>query len=142
MSEKSSRAAANLQNPPWTAAAPDANAPAAGSPEPGEAGAPSPRANAPVGPGPLASPARASRTGDLLLDVPLTVAVEIGRVSLPIRQVMALEPGLVVELDRLASDPADVYANGKKIAQGEVVVVGDTLGIRITHLITAERLPI
>ncbi len=75
--------------------------------------------------------------GDLtrLADVHLTVSVELGRVRLSLRELMRLQEGSVVELDRLAGAPVDVLANGTAVARGDVVVVGDELGVRITELV-------
>lgn len=71
---------------------------------------------------------------DRLADVELTVAVELGRTRLPVREVLRLEEGSVVELDRGPDQPVDILANGTLVARGEVVVVGDELGVRITDL--------
>lgn len=75
--------------------------------------------------------------GDLSLlgEVELTVTVELGRVRLPLRELLRLQEGSVVELDRLAGAPVDVLANGTSVARGDVVVVGDELGVRISELI-------
>ncbi len=78
---------------------------------------------------------------DLLLDVPLTVTVELGRTERPIKDILALAPGSVVELDRLAGEAVDVMVNGRLIARGEVVVVDDRFGVRVTDIVSrAERL--
>jgi flagellar motor switch protein FliN/FliY len=69
-----------------------------------------------------------------LLDVRLTVSVEVGRIQLPVRQVLELAPGAVLELQRSASEPVEVFANGRCIGRGEIVVVGDQFGVRITEL--------
>ncbi|MTV27333.1 flagellar motor switch protein FliN [Nitriliruptoraceae bacterium ZYF776] len=71
----------------------------------------------------------------LLADVELTVTVELGRVRLPLRDLLRLQEGTVVELDRLAGAPVDVLANGTPVARGDVVVVGDELGVRIAELV-------
>lgn len=77
---------------------------------------------------------------DLILDIPVTLSLELGHAAISIRQLLALAPGAVVELDRLAGEPLDVLANGTLIAHGEVVVVGDKFGIRLTDVISpAER---
>jgi flagellar motor switch protein FliN/FliY len=77
----------------------------------------------------------------LILDIPINVTVELGRTKLPIRSLLQLAQGSVVELDGLAGEPMDVLVNGCLIAQGEVVVVNDKFGIRLTDIITpAERL--
>lgn len=77
---------------------------------------------------------------ELLLDVPLQITVELGRSRRKIRDVLAMGPGSVVELDRLAGEPVDVLVNGKLIAKGEVVVIDDNFGVRITDIVSpAER---
>jgi flagellar motor switch protein FliN len=75
---------------------------------------------------------------DLLLGVNLQVAVEIGRTTLPIRDVLALTPGSIVELDKLAGEKVDVLINGRPIAQGEVVVVDENFGVRITDVVSRQ----
>ncbi len=77
---------------------------------------------------------------DAILDVPVTVSMEIGRARISIRNLLQLNQGSVVELDRLAGEPMDVLVNGTLVAQGEVVVVNDKFGIRLTDIISpAER---
>lgn len=71
----------------------------------------------------------------LLMDVPLRVAVELGRTRMLVREVLELRPGSVVELDRIAGDSVDVLINDRLMARGEVVVVDDKFGIRITEII-------
>jgi flagellar motor switch protein FliN/FliY len=75
-----------------------------------------------------------AQTPDFLLDVRLTVSVEVGRVQLSVREVMDLGPGAVIELQRGASEPVEVCANGRCIGRGEIVVVGEQFGVRITEL--------
>lgn len=78
---------------------------------------------------------------DAILDVPVTIAMEIGRTKLNIRNLLQLNQGSVVELDRLAGEPMDVLVNGTLIAQGEVVVVNEKFGLRLTDIISpAERI--
>jgi flagellar motor switch protein FliN len=78
---------------------------------------------------------------DLILDIPVQLTVELGRTKIPIRHILQLAQGSVVELDGLAGEPMDVLVNGCLIAQGEVVVVNDKFGIRLTDIITpAERI--
>jgi flagellar motor switch protein FliN/FliY len=74
------------------------------------------------------------QTPGFLLDVRLTVSVEVGRTQMPVRQVMDLGPGSVIELPRSASEPVEIFANGRCIGRGEVVVVGEHFGVRITDL--------
>lgn len=77
---------------------------------------------------------------DAILDVPVTISMEIGRSHITIRNLLQLNQGSVVELDRLAGEPMDVLVNGTLIAQGEVVVVNDKFGIRLTDIISpADR---
>jgi flagellar motor switch protein FliN/FliY len=78
---------------------------------------------------------------DMILDIPVQLTVELGRTRLSIRNLLQLAHGSVVELDGLAGEPMDVLVNGTLIAQGEVVVVNDKFGIRLTDIITpAERM--
>jgi flagellar motor switch protein FliN/FliY len=78
---------------------------------------------------------------EFLKDVSLNVLIELGRTKMQIKDIIELERGYVIELDKLASEPVDVYVNNKKIAEGEVVVIDKHFGIRITNLIeTADRL--
>jgi len=76
---------------------------------------------------------------DMLMDVSLQVTVELGRTRMSVRQVLDLQHGSVVELERLAGDVVDVYVNDRLIARGEVVVVDDKFGVRITELITPKK---
>lgn len=77
---------------------------------------------------------------DVILDVPVTLSMEIGRTQISIRHLLQLNQGSVVELDRLAGEPMDVLVNGTLIAHGEVVVVNEKFGIRLTDAISpAER---
>ena len=78
---------------------------------------------------------------DMILDIPVQLTVELGRTKLPIKNLLQLAQGSVVELSGLAGEPLDVLINGFLIAQGEVVVVNEKLGIRVTDIITpSERL--
>jgi flagellar motor switch protein FliN/FliY len=78
---------------------------------------------------------------DMILDIPVQLTVELGRTKLSIRNLLQLAHGSVVELDGLAGEPMDVLVNGTLIAQGEVVVVNDKFGIRLTDIITpGERM--
>ncbi len=76
---------------------------------------------------------------DLLLDVKMPVAIELGRTELPISEILSLGPGSVVELDKLAGEPVDLLVNGKIIARGEVVVVDENFGVRITMLMSPQE---
>lgn len=75
----------------------------------------------------------------LVLDIPVTISMEIGRSKINIRNLLQLSQGSVVELDRLAGEPMDVLVNNTLIAHGEVVVVNDKFGIRLTDVISAEE---
>jgi flagellar motor switch protein FliN/FliY len=78
---------------------------------------------------------------DMILDIPVQLTVELGRTKMPIKNLLQLAQGSVVELSGMAGEPLDVMINGFLIAQGEVVVVNDKLGIRLTDIITpSERL--
>ena len=76
---------------------------------------------------------------DIVLDIPVTISMEIGRTKINIRNLLQLSQGSVVELDRLAGEPMDVLVNDTLIAHGEVVVVNDKFGIRLTDVISAEE---
>ncbi|WP_419343166.1 flagellar motor switch protein FliN [Achromobacter sp. PD1] len=118
------------------------------------AAAPAPAAAAPAAPAAAAQPAAqsvfkplAGATGgtgadiDLIMDVPVQLTVELGRTRLTIKNLLQLGQGSVVELDGLAGEPMDIFVNGYLIAQGEVVVVEDKYGIRLTDIITpSERI--
>lgn len=78
---------------------------------------------------------------DLILDIPVSVTVEIGRTKMSIRNLLQLNQGSIVTLDRMASDPLDVLVNGTLVAHGEVVVVNDRFGVRLTDIVSkSERL--
>ena len=77
---------------------------------------------------------------DVILDVPVTMAMEVGRTKISIRNLLQLNQGSVVELDRAAGEPLDVFVNGTLVAHGEVVVINEKFGIRLTDVISpAER---
>jgi flagellar motor switch protein FliN/FliY len=76
---------------------------------------------------------------DLILDIPVHMTVELGRTKISIRNLLQLAHGSVVELDGMAGEPMDVLVNGTLIAQGEVVVVNDKFGIRLTDIITPQE---
>jgi flagellar motor switch protein FliN len=103
----------------------------------------------PVSPAPFANfanavpgaPTGAGNDISMVLDIPVQLTVELGRTRVPIKQVLQLAQGSVVELETLAGEPMDVLVNGYLIAQGEVVVVGDKFGIRLTDIVTpSERM--
>ena len=73
---------------------------------------------------------------DLILDIPVTVSVEIGRAKINIKNLLQLNQGAIVELDQLAGDPLDVMVNGTLVAHGEVVVVNEKFGVRLTDIVS------
>ncbi|MDP2795694.1 MAG: flagellar motor switch protein FliN [Sulfurisoma sp.] len=83
--------------------------------------------------------AMASQGFDMILDIPVALTVELGRTKISIRNLLQLAHGSIVELDGLAGEPMDVLVNGTLIAQGEVVVVNDKFGIRLTDIITPQE---
>ena len=89
------------------------------------------RAEAPAG-------APAQRNLDLLLDVSVPITVQLGGAEMQIRDVLDLAPGSIVALDKLAGEPVDVFVRGRLLARGEVVVVDDNFGIRITHIVNPD----
>ena len=76
---------------------------------------------------------------DVILDVPVTLSMEIGRTQINIRNLLQLNQGSVVELDRFAGEPLDILVNGTLIAHGEVVVINDKFGIRLTDVISLSE---
>lgn len=86
-------------------------------------------------------PPETARNLELVMDIPVQLTVELGRTRMPIRNLLQLAQGSVVELNELAGEPLDVFVNGCLVAQGEVVVVNEKFGIRLTDIITpSERL--
>ena len=85
--------------------------------------------------------ALADVAGDLslVLDVPVELAVEIGRTRMTVREMLAIAPGSIVALDRVAGEPVDLLVNGKLIARGEVVAIDEEFGLRVTEVISPER---
>jgi len=78
---------------------------------------------------------------DLLMDIALELSVELGRSTVPVRDVLRFAQGSIIELNKLAGEPVDVLVNGKLIARGEVVVVDDSFGVRLTEIVSeSERL--
>lgn len=86
------------------------------------------------------SPGMEDNNLESILDIPVTISMEIGRTMISIRNLLQLSQGSVVELDRLAGEPMDVLVNGTLVAHGEVVVVNEKFGIRLTDVVSpAER---
>ena len=79
-------------------------------------------------------PAGENKNLDLILDVDLDITVELGRSKMPIRDILNLLPGSVVELNKLSGEPVDILVNGKLMAKGEVVVVDDNFGVKVTTI--------
>ncbi len=100
-----------------------------------------------VTPAPMEEFSESPRTGsmspdlDVILDIPVTISMEVGNTQIPIRNLLQLNQGSVIELDRLAGEPLDVLVNGTLIAHGEVVMVNEKFGIRLTDVISpTERI--
>lgn len=92
---------------------------------------------------PVSAPAKPGMANDIqmVLDIPVQLTVELGRTKVPIKYILQLAQGSIVELDALAGEPMDVLVNGYLIAQGEVVVVNEKFGIRLTDIVTpSERM--
>ena len=90
----------------------------------------------------VSAPAEAGADGppelERLYDVPVELAVEIGRTQMTIRETLALGPGSIVSLNRLAGEPVDLLVNGKPIARGEVVVIDEEFGLRVTEVVAGD----
>jgi flagellar motor switch protein FliN/FliY len=80
-----------------------------------------------------------TRRLDMLLDVPLDVSVELGRCRMTIQDLLALGPGAVIELDKVAGEPLDILINDRLVARGEAVVVNDMFGVRITDVVSPQE---
>lgn len=89
--------------------------------------------------GPAADGPAAGADLSMVLDVPVELAVEIGRTTMTIGQTLALAPGSVVVLDRMAGEPVDLLVNGQRIARGEVVAIDEEFGLRITEVTSPEH---
>ncbi|GAB2190755.1 flagellar motor switch protein FliN [Sessilibacter sp. MAH1] len=88
---------------------------------------------------PPPNPALKNPDLDVILDIPVTISMQVGSTSISIRNLLQLNQGSVIELDRLAGEPLDVLVNGTLIAHGEVVVVNEKFGIRMTDVISASE---
>jgi flagellar motor switch protein FliN/FliY len=121
------KTSADTRNDRTSARADDPRGPAEHTPELLSAGAPRADARAPF-----------DRL-DMFLDVGLNVRVELGRSIISIQRAMQITEGSVIELDKVAGDPLDILVNGRVVARGEAVVIGDRLGVRILEVIPAER---
>lgn len=78
---------------------------------------------------------------DMLLDLTLPVSIELGRTSMTVQEILRLGRGSVVQLDRLAGEPIDIYVGDRRFAEGEVVVLGEHFGVRITRIFAAKPTP-
>ena len=116
---------------PEAAAAPAAPAPAAAPAPPAPAAAPAQTA-------PAFNPLSTPKQMDALAGVQMEVTIEVGRTSLPIGQLLQLQPGQIVELDREVGSPLDMFINGTLLARGEIVVVDDQFGFRVTSVVTTD----
>jgi flagellar motor switch protein FliN/FliY len=76
---------------------------------------------------------------NMIMDVAVTLALEVGRARMSVRELLQLAPGAIVELDRTAGEPLDVLVNGVRIARGEVVVINEKFGIRLTDVVSATE---
>lgn len=87
-----------------------------------------------------------AKTLERILDIPLQISVELGRTRLLVKEILQLNQGSVVELNKLAGEPLDVYVNSKLVARGEAVVVNEKFGIRLTDIVSAaervEKVPL
>ena len=125
----------------WATALAESNGAARATEVTAETVAPAPFAN--LSAGGMTHPHATASANDInmILDIPVQLTVELGRKRLPIKSILQLAQGSVVELDTLAGEPMDVLVNGYLIAQGEVVVVNDKFGIRLTDIVTpSERM--
>ncbi|RMG42257.1 MAG: flagellar motor switch protein FliN [Candidatus Dadabacteria bacterium] len=85
-----------------------------------------------------AAPKQGSRTFDFIMEVGLQVTVEVGRARMTIQDLLQLGQGSVVELEKMAGEPLDVYINGRKVGKGEAVIVNEKFGVRLTEIISKQ----
>ena len=83
----------------------------------------------------MTNPSTSKENIDLIMDVPLEVTVELGRTNKSIKEILDFKPGTIIELNKIAGEPIDVLVNGKYVAKGEVVVIEECFGIRVTEII-------
>jgi len=131
--------------PPAEAAPAEAASAEPAAPAPAAAAAPAPAPAAAAAPAPAAAAAPAAFSSlstpkqmDALASVQMEVTIEVGRTSLPIGQLLQLQPGQIVELDREVGSPLDMFINGTLLARGEIVVVDDQFGFRVTSVVTTD----
>lgn len=126
--------------PPMPKPAPNPG-PAPSTPKPKPQAAATPQREVTVNPASFAelrspqTPQKETASLDMLLDIGLQVTVELGRAKMNIRDILTVGPGTVVELNRVAGEPVDILINGKLIAKGEVVVIGDMFGVRVVDIL-------
>jgi flagellar motor switch protein FliN/FliY len=77
-------------------------------------------------------------SNDVIMDIPVELSVELGRTQLQVREIMSLTSGTVIELDKTADQPVDLYVNGSLIGRGEVVVIDNNIGVKITEVFNAS----
>lgn len=124
----------------WAAAMAE-QAEAEAAPQPEAPAQPTPAVFDNLSPDAVGLSPEATKNLELVMDIPVQLTVELGRTKMPIRNLLQLAQGSVVELHELAGEPLDVFVNGCLVAQGEVVVVNEKFGIRLTDIITpTERL--
>lgn len=144
MAEEEASANEQFTADDWAAAMAEQAESEAAAPSAGAASAPAvaqPADFASLTPEGMGLPPEAARNLELVMDIPIQLTVELGRTRMPIRNLLQLAQGSVVELNELAGEPLDVFVNGCLVAQGEVVVVNEKFGIRLTDIITpSERL--
>jgi len=92
-----------------------------------------------LGTGVVAAPGDENANLEVILDIPVTISMEVGKTKISIRNLLQLNQGSIVELDRLAGEPLDVMVNGTLVAHGEVVVVNEKYGIRLTDVVSAAE---
>lgn len=93
---------------------------------------------APAGAAPVAAPAAGEVPMNMLYDLTLPVRIELGRASMTVQEVLQLGRGSVIQLERLAGEPVDIYVGERRFAEGEVVVLGEHFGVRITRFVAAN----
>ena len=91
---------------------------------------------------PAAIPAGMAGSLDTLLDMSLPVAIEFGRTHMTVQEVLELGSGSVIQLDRMVGEPIDIYVSDRKLAEGEVVVIGEHFGVRITRIVAGADQPV
>lgn len=122
----------------FVAPATEAAAPAEPAPAEPEAAAPAAAPPAPAQAAPTFNPLSTPKQMDALAGVQMEVTIEVGRTSLPIGQLLQLQPGQIVELDREVGSPLDMFINGTLLARGEIVVVDDQFGFRVTSVVATD----